>query len=165
MLISNDVVRDAIDRVFARSNGSVSRDDIDCIIRDILANVGVDVGGKIARREGYIAGINRSLMLLVREADGSKVIPLKPGMSLEIMTDDYDHPYLQAKVVAAPDDGPYMQRIEGAEIDPAITPVIGSYARTVVQLGVTDPPDKQLSADPQAARLAGPIGPASDAEK
>ena len=83
-------------------------------------------------------------------------------MSLEILTDDYDHPYLQAKVVAAPDDGPYMQRIEGAEIDAATTPVIGSYARTIVQIGVTDPPNMQLSADPQAARLA---GPASDAEK
>ena len=164
MLISNDVVRDTIDRVLARSNGSVSRDDIDYIIRDILANVGVNIGGKTAKREGYIAGINRSLMLLVREADGSKVLPLKPGMSLEIMTDDYDHPYLQAKVVAAP-DGPYMQRIEGAEIDAATTPVIGSYARTVVQLGVTDPPDKQLSTDSQAARLAGPDEPASGYEK
>ena len=155
MVISNDVVKDVITKVM-RDNKHPRQQDVESIVYSILESIGVDVAGKVAHREGYIAGINRSLMLLVREADGSKVIPLKPGMNLEILTDDYDHPYLQAKVVAAPDDGPYMQRIEGAEIDAATTPVIGSYARTVVQLGVTDPPDKQLSTDPQAARLAGP---------
>lgn len=158
MVVSNDVVRDAVSRVLQRKTGRVGRKEVEHIICDILTSIGVDVAGKVAHRAGYIAGLNRSLMLLVTEADGSKVIPLKPGMLLEIATDDYTHPYLQAKVVAASPDGPYMQRIEGPEIDPTTTPIIGSYARTVCLIGVTDPPNKQLLDDSQVARLAGLAG-------
>lgn len=157
MIVSNDVVCDAISRVIQRKKGRIARKDVEQIVRDILADVGVDVSGKTVNRAGYITGINRSLMLLVQEADGAKVVPLKPGMVVEIATDDYDHPYLSAKVVAAPADSTYIQMLEGPEIDPSTTPVIGSYARTVVQIGVTDPPAMQVTSESSApAELMGP---------
>lgn len=149
MLISNDVVKDVITKVM-RDNKHPRRQDVECIVYRILASIGVDVGGKTANRAGYITGINRSLMLLVQEADGAKVVTLKPGMIVEIATDDYTKPYIQAKVVAAPPDSPYIQALEGADIDLATTPVVGSYARTVVQIGVTDPPREQLESESSA---------------
>ena len=158
MIVANDVVKDVIAKVM-RDNKHPQRQDIESIVYRVLESIGVNIGGKTARRMGYITGINHSLMLLVQESDGAKVVPLKPGMIVEIATDDYDHPYLSAKVVAAPADSPYIQMLEGPEIDPATTPIVGSYARTVVQIGVTDPPNKQLSTDPQVSQLNGPDEP------
>ena len=156
MVVSNDVVCDVISRVLHRQKDRIERKDIEDIVYRILSSIGVDVSGKMAKRTGYIAGVNRSLVMLVQESDGSKIVPLKPGMTLEIATDDYTHPYIAAKVVAAPQDSAYYQAIEGPDIDSATTPIIGSYARTVVQIGVTNPPDKQLSADSQTAQLTWP---------
>lgn len=65
MVVSNDVVRDAVSRVLQRKIGRVGRKDIDEIIREILASIGVDVSGKMAHRTGYIAGVNRSLVMLI----------------------------------------------------------------------------------------------------
>lgn len=150
MVVSNDVVCDVISRVLRREKGRIARKNVEQIVRDILADIGIDISGKTANRAGYITGINRSLMLLVQEADGAKVVTLKPGMIVEIATDDYTKPYIQAKVVAAPPDSPYIQALEGSDIDLATTPVIGSYARTVVQIGVTDPPREQLESESSA---------------
>ncbi len=103
----------------------------------------------------YIAAIGQQLVILAEEADGAKIIRLKPGTTIEIMTDDYAHPFLVGKVVAAPDGAQYMTQIKGPDIDPAVTPIVGAYARTTVLLSASNPPAKHLSAGPQAARLNG----------
>lgn len=158
MIVADHVVRDSIKRVISRNNGCINRNNVEQIVRDILADIHVDVGGVRAKREGYIAAIGQQLVILSEEADGAKIVRLKPGTAVEIMTDDYAQPYLVGKVVLAPEGAPYMTRIEGPDIDPDTTPIVGAYARTTILISVTNPPEKQLPTNPQASRLAGPDG-------
>ncbi len=130
MVIASYEVKQVINEVFQDNKSKkLTKKDLCEVISIIFARSGIDVSDKVPKRQGVIGEKNSNMMLICSEPDGYKLIPLKPGMSMELAFDGSWHP---VKVIANDNESGLKQKLDGIDYDDV--PVLGAYARMVLSL-------------------------------
>lgn len=133
--ISYDYIADQLDEVIdcelGKTRTKITREEIKDIVENVLWRCGIKIGAKDLRikHEGYIDKYHRGLFVAVRDVDreGVHLYPLKPGQTVDIMTDSGYWETVRVERNPAAEGDPQALRVRLAVDDE--TPVIGAVAR------------------------------------
>jgi hypothetical protein len=129
-MIKKSEIQEAVATVLAgRKKKHISKNDIVEIVECMLIRAGFwDVGGQVIKKGGVLGHYNRNMMLITREVDGYKFLPMCPDGNLELLV---DNEWMPARIMVDDDpDAVCRQRLDVSED----IPVYGIQARVVMSL-------------------------------
>lgn len=130
MIVSSMEIRHAIDEAFHNVKARrITKKMLYQIVDKVFLSVGIDIDEDMPRRVGVVNERNNNMMLICRESDGYKLIPLRPGMNLELAYNGSWHP---VQVAENDKDTGLNQKLTGIDYDDV--PVLGAWARMVLSL-------------------------------